>query len=293
MNPNMPALGAIGDVNKLRAVYLQSGVLAHGPVPGLGNLGVSAFAQTFLDDADAATFRATTGTNSATNLTTGTLPPPRIVGANGIVARTSASAWAARTITGTANKVAVTNGDGVSGNPTLTIPDAVTLVTPTITGLVTLSGGQIAFPATQNASAGPNTLDDYEEGSWTPSITFVTPGDLSVAYSTQNGTYTKIGRVVILTYAVVTSSFTHTTASGGLRLAGVPFSSSEINPRGAVDFGGLTLPAGITVVTSSNTTTNLQFIGSGSATARAVLAATNVPSGGTVVLAGTHVYVVS
>jgi hypothetical protein len=44
------------------------------------------------------------------------------VGANGLVARTSGSTWAARTITGTANKLDVTNGDGVAGNPTLTVP---------------------------------------------------------------------------------------------------------------------------------------------------------------------------
>lgn len=40
----------------------------------------------------------------------------------GIAVRTAADTWAQRTITGTANKITVTNGDGVSGNPTLTIP---------------------------------------------------------------------------------------------------------------------------------------------------------------------------
>lgn len=40
---------------------------------------------------------------------------------NGMVARTGAGTAAARTITGTTNLVTVTNGDGVSGNPTLTV----------------------------------------------------------------------------------------------------------------------------------------------------------------------------
>lgn len=50
----------------------------------------------------------------------------------GLLAKTAANTYARRTITGTANKVTVTNGDGVSGNPTLTLPDALTLVTPAL-----------------------------------------------------------------------------------------------------------------------------------------------------------------
>jgi hypothetical protein len=46
----------------------------------------------------------------------------------GIAVRTGTDAWAQRTITGTTNKITVTNGDGVSGNPTLNIgSDVVTL----------------------------------------------------------------------------------------------------------------------------------------------------------------------
>lgn len=160
---------------------------------------------------------------------------------NGLWARTGTGTGAARTITGTANKVTVTNGDGVSGNPTLTIPDVVTLVTPTVTGLLTVSGGQIAFPSTQVPSANANTLDDYEEGTWTPVLTFATPGDLSVAYSTQAGSYTKVGRQVMLSFFVVTSTFTHTTASGEIRLTGVPFTAAAtLRGVSAMAMGGIT-----------------------------------------------------
>lgn len=75
--------------------------------------------------------------------------------ANGLIARTSAGNMSARTITGTANKITVTNGDGVSGNPTLTIPDTPTLVTPTIASFTNAThnhtnaagGGQITDAA--------------------------------------------------------------------------------------------------------------------------------------------------
>ena len=43
----------------------------------------------------------------------------------GIPARTATDTWALRTITGTASQVTVTNGDGVSGNPTLSLPDSI------------------------------------------------------------------------------------------------------------------------------------------------------------------------
>lgn len=48
-------------------------------------------------------------------------------GSNGIVVKTAANTSAARTITGTANEISVSNGDGVSGNPTLSLPSAIDL----------------------------------------------------------------------------------------------------------------------------------------------------------------------
>src|SRR5262245_36084196 len=61
---------------------------------------------------------------------------------NGMVARTATSAWTTRTITGTANRIGVTNGDGVAGNPTLDIgTDVVTL-----TGSQTLTNKTLTSP---------------------------------------------------------------------------------------------------------------------------------------------------
>lgn len=58
------------------------------------------------------------------------------------------------------------------------------------TGLLTLTSGQLKFPGTQSASTNVNTLDDYEEGTWTPSL----GGDAT--YTSQLGQYVKIGKLV-------------------------------------------------------------------------------------------------
>lgn len=95
--------------------------------------------------------------------------------------------------------------------------------TTTLSGTVVLSNGQLQFPASQNASANANTLDDYEEGTWTPTATFQTPGNLSVVYSTRTGSYTKVGRLVTVEMIIVTSTFTFTTSSGVFQITGLPF----------------------------------------------------------------------
>jgi hypothetical protein len=190
------------------------------------------------------------------------------IGTNGLLARTGSGTAAARTLTGTAGKVTVTNGDGVSGNPTLTLPDAVTLVTPTVSGLLNLTGGQIAFPATQVPSADPNALDDYEEGSWTIGITFATPGDLSVAYSTQSARYTKIGREFMFDGTAITSTFTFTTSTGSLRMSGLPFAPASGIPAVTLSrWSGVTsavaTPQIVAMVSSTNVLLEVMNVAAG------------------------------
>lgn len=94
-------------------------------------------------------------------------------------------------------------------------------------GALDVRGGQIKFPATQVASSDANTLDDYEEGTWTPAISFATPGNQSIVYSTQQGNYTKIGRLVTLSFVLATTTFTHTTAAGQLFFSTFPFAAGS------------------------------------------------------------------
>jgi hypothetical protein len=86
------------------------------------------------------------------------------------------------------------------------------------------SGAGITFPATQSASSNANTLDDYEEGTWTPVINFGGSAGITT-YSTQSGSYTKIGNVVTVTCYIAISS--KSAATGNASLVGLPFSTSS------------------------------------------------------------------
>jgi hypothetical protein len=86
-------------------------------------------------------------------------------------------------------------------------------------------------------------LNWYEEGTFTPTITAGTAGNLSVSYSTQLGRYTRIGNRVYISASIVTSAFSYTTASGLVRLGGLPFSSNGTSgnlPSFSLFFTGLT-----------------------------------------------------
>jgi hypothetical protein len=92
------------------------------------------------------------------------------------------------------------------------------------------SSGHAIIPAgvTLGTSAGTynasNTLDDYEEGTWTPEYEPAT-GDpfTSISYGFRHATYTKVGRQVTCLFAMRTSALTKGTASGVLYLTGLPF----------------------------------------------------------------------
>jgi hypothetical protein len=88
-------------------------------------------------------------------------------------------------------------------------------------GDVQVSKG-ISFPATQSASSDANTLDDYEEGTWTPTYTFTTSG--SVTLSLTSGRYTKIGNVVHVFCRIATSAISSPAGNAGI--SGLPFASA-------------------------------------------------------------------
>ena len=85
---------------------------------------------------------------------------------------------------------------------------------------ISLTGGQIAFPATAVPSAGSNTLDDYEEGTWTPSLNFG-GANLNITYNYRGGYYTKIGNLCFFTGAFLLTE--KGTSVGDAAIDGLPF----------------------------------------------------------------------
>lgn len=92
------------------------------------------------------------------------------------------------------------------------------------------------------ATALTRPTDTFE--TWTPELTFTTPGDLSVSYTLQTGTYEVIGKRLFWEMTLVTSSMTFTTASGQLNITGLPVaakSGTGTNTYGGMQYNGMTL----------------------------------------------------
>jgi hypothetical protein len=96
----------------------------------------------------------------------------------------------------------------------------------------TTSGAGITFPATQSASSNANTLDDYEEGTWTPSFD-TTDGNLAnFGYAVRTGTYTKIGRLVTISCELATINAASISGTGVVHITGLPFAVANSNGGG-------------------------------------------------------------
>lgn len=152
---------------------------------------------------------------------------------------------------------------------------------PSPAGQIVIRGGQIAFPGTQVPSTDVNTLDDYEEGTWTAGITYATPGDQNIVIGTNVCSYTKIGRQVTISGTLITTTHTFTTASGSLQITGAPFTSKTASNYFAL---GPLIHAGLTVTGASITTVRIPS----NSTIMTVVLSSGGPSNLGVAAAGTN-----
>ncbi len=88
-------------------------------------------------------------------------------------------------------------------------------------GTTTANGVGVAFPSTQSASSDANCLDDYEEGTFLPTITAETGTIGTTVVNSAN--YTKVGRLVSVTFDITIT--TVGTGAAGLKVS-MPFSPS-------------------------------------------------------------------
>ena len=104
--------------------------------------------------------------------------------------------------------------------------DAITIASDgkvTLAEVVTVSKG-IKFPATQVASTDANTLDDYEEGTFTPVIRgSTTAGTYELNTSFDDGFYQKVGRVVTVRVVVALAGSITAGGTGDYVISGLPF----------------------------------------------------------------------
>lgn len=157
-----------------------------------------------------------------------------------------------------------------------------TLASPAVTGLLDASAanaGQIKFPAAQNASADPNTLDDYEEGTFVPTIAGTTSAGAGT-YSVQSGKYTKVGRQVHFQAHLVWSAHTGT---GGMKISGLPFTVSGNWPC-AIYYADLTYTSQpMALAANGGTDITLAVAASGAA-----IGVLPIDTAATMILAGTY-----
>jgi hypothetical protein len=132
-------------------------------------------------------------------------------------------------------------------------------------------------------------------GLWTPALTFNTAGDFAATYDAQVGTYFRIGLFILATFNLSTSAFTHTTASSSLQITGLPFAAR--NTANDIQFGNLQW-SGITKANYTDiaprispNTQILNLLASGSGQGPSAVAAADMPTGGSVVLRGSLVYI--
>ena len=111
------------------------------------------------------------------------------------------------------------------------------------------SGSGITFPATQSASSDANTLDDYEEGTWTVTATCGTSGTITLSSSFNTGKYTLVGNTVFFNAHIRVSAISSPVGTVTLSLPFTVASGTNQNRgAGTVWVFDLTASAGDSVV---------------------------------------------
>lgn len=136
----------------------------------------------------------------------------------------------------------------------------------------------------------------FSSSTWVPGISFDTPGNLAITYGTRVGNYTQVANRVSIDWAITTTAFTWSTATGALRITGIPIAANPLFPEytGSLSWAGLTL-AGTTDIAPQILAANTSIIrlqASGSGSGRVQLTTANTTSGTQLTLSGSMNFLV-
>ena len=170
-------------------------------------------------------------------------------------------------LAGSSNAVAVGNGNIVPATTTGGISDnALDLGASNRRWQDLYLGGNIYLGGTGSA----NALDDYEEGTFTPTYAASGGGgdQPTVSYGTQVGRYTKVGRLVTVFIAFNTTSASNLggTSNHRLRIAGLPFDQDRGGSGISPGTNWADLQNGVCITASSGAVLRLTGIEGGNTT---------------------------
>jgi len=121
------------------------------------------------------------------------------------------------TVSGSGN---ITVSNNIAGAGTISGTNITASGTLGVTGLITASGGMAV-----GGTGAANTLDDYEEGTYTPVLY---SNGCTFSYSVQLGSYVKIGNLVYLQFNITLSNRTGT-LSNTVFMDNIPFNTKNVD----------------------------------------------------------------
>jgi hypothetical protein len=200
---------------------------------------------------------------------TGTLP----IGNGGTSATTKATAFDALSPMSVAGDIIYGGASGTgtrlgvgSAGQVLTVVSgapawsALTLSSPSVTGNLTFSTSDAGVIFNKSGALVNSTLNDYEEGTWTPIFTRAGSAP-TVSYAARQGRYTKIGRLVYI--SVIVSVISQSGGSGNYAIQGLPFPpaslESEAIGMAVSNSAGITLSGAYLTMTPIQSTFGIYF----------------------------------